>query len=581
MSAPFHAVRRGVVVLLVSGAVGWSAGLTGGLVQASADPVTEPIITTPVPQPAVQPPPAAVPDIPPPAARQAPVIPQTPPAVELPPPTRAPVVVPPPAEVFKPAPVVTPEPPAVQTTVANPPATTAEAPKPRYTAPSPTEPAPVSTPAQSPPSPALTTPAQSPANLAPATAPAQSPANSAPATPPGRSPASLAPATTSTPATTSAGPTTAASVPSTSTPSTGPSQAPAERGASTAPTSESSEAGAEPGPSGPKRPSTATDSAVPSASSISSQALQAISAPQPEKVQAPQQDVELAKASRPIEQRPDPAPRRDVDELWKVIRPPNPIGDGRDPGQEWSNRDRPYRDGEWDHRVRQWDRHWVQYDQYYRPVICNPYRDVLRVVYIYQGAPRIVFIQPLGSIAVEAAVYGAYNFTAVLLNAVGTAVNVAVGSFFGGGYYPGLGLPLPPPPRPVVYYDNVPVVVKYRRAAYQPFLVSRIVDAGDDAHYGERKVLLDGVTPAWGVWTQTDTGQRQFEVHKTQQFPGLDNPQEAPLPGDYQLKLAGDTSSAGFSARDVYAIATAVAVGSLILGAAGVHIFRRRPGRLH
>ena len=312
-----------------------------------------------------------------------------------------------------------------------------------------------------------------------------------------------------------------------------------------------------------------------------SQAQQVMSTPQPEKVQAPRQDVELAKASLPIEQRPDPAPKRDVDNLWNAIKPPNPTGDRRDPGQGWSTQIRPSAEGDWDHRVRQWDRNWVQYDEYYRPVICNPYRDDLRVAYIYGGEPRIVVIPPLASIAIEVADYAAYNFTAVLSNAFGAAVNVAVGSFFGGGYYPGPGLPPPPPPPPVTYYDNIPVVVRYSQATYQPFLVSRIVDAGDDARYGERKVLLDGVTPAWGVWTQTDTGQRQFEVHKTQQFPGLDDPQQAPLPGDYPLKLASDSSTSGFSAKDVYAIAAATAVGTLILVAAGVHIFRRLPGRFH
>jgi hypothetical protein len=173
----------------------------------------------------------------------------------------------------------------------------------------------------------------------------------------------------------------------------------------------------------------------------------------------------------------------------------------------------------------------------------------------------------MASIAMEVADYGAYNFTAVLLNAFGAAANVAVGSFFDGGYDPGPGLP---PPPPVTYYDNIPVVVRYSGATYQPFMVSRIVDAG-----------VDGVTPAWGVWTQTDTGQRQFEVHKTQQFPGLDDRQQAPLPGDYPLKLASDSSSSGFSTRDVFLIAGAAAVGALILAAAGVHIFRRLPRRLH
>ena len=130
-----------------------------------------------------------------------------------------------------------------------------------------------------------------------------------------------------------------------------------------------------------------------------------------------------------------------------------------------------------------------------------------------------------------------------------TAVNVAVGSFFGGGYFPGFGLPLPPPPPPVLRYDNVPVLVNYSNARYEPFRVRRIVDVGDDPRFGERKVLLDGATPAWGVWTQTASGERQFEVHKTQQYPGLDDPQEAPLPGDYQLRLASDETPSGMSGR--------------------------------
>jgi hypothetical protein len=105
-------------------------------------------------------------------------------------------------------------------------------------------------------------------------------------------------------------------------------------------------------------------------------------------------------------------PRRDVDDLWNTIKPPNPTGDGRDRnGQDWSTAVHPAADGEWDHRVRQWGRDWVQYDQYYRPVICNPYHDALRVVYLYQGAPRTVVIEPLASVVMEVADYGAFNFT--------------------------------------------------------------------------------------------------------------------------------------------------------------------------
>jgi hypothetical protein len=155
---------------------------------------------------------------------------------------------------------------------------------------------------------------------------------------------------------------------------------------------------------------------------------------------------------------------------------------------------------------------------------------------------------------------------------------VAVGSFFGGGYVPAFGLPLPPPPPPVLRYDNVPVLVNYSNARYEPFRVRRIVDVGDDPRFGERKVLLDGATPAWGVWTQTSSGERQFEVHKTQQYPGLDDPQEAPLPGDYQLRLASDETPSGMSGRDVFLYVAAGVTVALGFGAIALALLigRRR-----
>ena len=85
--------------------------------------------------------------------------------------------------------------------------------------------------------------------------------------------------------------------------------------------------------------------------------------------------------------------------------------------------------------------------------------------------------------------------------------------------------------------------MRYSNATYEPFRVRQIVDLGDDVQYGGRKVLLDGATPAWGQWTTSPTGERQFEVHRTQQYPGLGDPQEAPLPGDYQMRLASDESA--------------------------------------
>jgi hypothetical protein len=130
----------------------------------------------------------------------------------------------------------------------------------------------------------------------------------------------------------------------------------------------------------------------------------------------------------------------------------------------------------------------------------------------------------------------------------------------------------------VLRYDDVPVQVRYSQATYEPFRVGRIIDMGDDPQFGERKVLLDGATPAWGEWTQTPGGERQFEVHKTQQFPGLSDPQEAPLPGDYQLKLASAESPSGLSGRDIALYVAAGVTVALGFGAIGLALFlgRRR-----
>jgi hypothetical protein len=303
------------------------------------------------------------------------------------------------------------------------------------------------------------------------------------------------------------------------------------------------------------------------------QAEQVAKIEEPERLQASPQDVDVAKASVPVQQEPDPAPQSEIDRLRNLLNnPANPRVSAAP--TVTSNAI----SADWDRTVKQWQPDWVQYDEFYRPVIVNPYRDPLQIVYLYQGEPRVLVIPPLGSIVIEAAELGAYSFTAMLLNAFGIPANVAVGSFFGGGYVPAPGLPPPPPPPRVVRYDDVPVVVKYTNAVYEPFRVQKIVDVGDDPPVGERKVLLDGVTPAWGVWKQTETGERQFEVHKTQQFPGLEDPQEAPLPGDYQLQLASDSSSA-LSTRDVALIAAAAVVAMLGLGAIVLTIFlgRRRP----
>jgi hypothetical protein len=135
----------------------------------------------------------------------------------------------------------------------------------------------------------------------------------------------------------------------------------------------------------------------------------------------------------------------------------------------------------------------------------------------------------------------------------------------------------------VVPSSPTPVQVQYSDATYQPFVVNRVIDVGDDPTVGgERKVLLDGVTPAWGVWTTNADGQRQFEVHKTQQFPGMDDPPgEGPLPGDYQMQLASASKPApsGFSTKDLLLIGGAVVVLALGVGAIVLNVIlgRRRP----
>ena len=311
---------------------------------------------------------------------------------------------------------------------------------------------------------------------------------------------------------------------------------------------------------------------------------------EPQTLEAPEKDVEVAKTAKVVEVKPEPAPKQDVDTLANELNVDLGLG-GRDGVKASADADVRLASARvWDRDIRQWRPDWVQYDEYYRPVLLNPFRDAVRIVYVYQNAPRIVWIPPLARIVLEVAQFAAYSFTAVVATAanivnaaVNTAVNVAVGSFFGGGYYPGAGLPFPPPPRPVLRYDNVPVQVRYTDRVYEPFRVRRIVDVGDDAQFGERKVLLDGATPAWGVWKQTPTGERQFEVHRTQLFPGLDNPQEAPLPGDYQLRLASDeTSPSGFTSRDIFLFVAAGVIGTLGFGAIGMAFWlgRRRPRHL-
>jgi hypothetical protein len=559
MGAPVEfCSKRSVVAVLATGVVISLTALTGGIAPAFAKPDEEPVVpttTVPVPEPEMVIPSeaaqseAAQSEAPQSEAAQSEAAQSESAQSEAPqleaPSSTAPAILPAPETVESPPQTqVTqttqaPEPSVPQTQAAEPP-TTAVAPSetvavaPRVVAPSTAEPAPATSTAQKPPS------------AAPATLPAE--------------PTTIGSATT----TASLVPPSAALV------------APSEETTSASATPETeAQTGAE---------ATTTDVGSSESSNVS-HAAQVIEQSDPQTLQAPEQDVDLAKNAKVIEVKPDPAPTQDVAALSSDLNLDLGLG-GRDGLSASASANADVRLASarvWDRDIRQWSPDWVEYDEFYRPVILNPFRDAVRIVYVYQSAPRIVWIPPLARIVLEVAEFAAYSFTAVvataLVNAaVNTAANVAVGTFFGGGFFPGIGLPLPPPPPPVLRYDNVPVLVRYSDRVYEPFRVRRIVDVGDDVRFGERKVLLDGATPAWGVWTQTATGERQFEVHRTQQFPGLDTPQEAPLPGDYRMVLASDESS-GLTAKEIFLYVAAGVIATLGFGAIGMVFWlgRRRP----
>ncbi|WP_029115186.1 hypothetical protein [Mycobacterium sp. URHB0044] len=580
MGAPLEICRkRTAVAVLASGVVISLTAMTGGIAPAFAAPKNDPATPTTtvvVPEPEQQAPQEEAPK----ETKAPEKAPEPPAVVEAPPQTKAPEKAPEPPEVVE----APPQTQAPQTQAPQTQAPQTQAPQiqaPQTQAPVTRAPETQSSTAKP------TTAASSTAAPAPApTAEASTPRTAHPSTdeqaPATSAEKSAAPAPSSeTTTATGVSPSTALVAP------TDASQAPAKSG------EPSTETSGSPSPATESEPTSASGSsrAGQTASSSVSQAAKEIETVEPQTLKAPEQDVVLAKSAKPVEELlPAPAPKQDVAEFARAIDLPDFDRDFRDGNASRKDRDfkdrdfRPDGDRDWNRHVRQWDPDWVQYDDYYRPVISNPYRNTVKIIYVYQNAPRIVYIPPLARIVLEVAQFAAYSFTAIvdtaINTAVNTAVNVAVGSFFGGGYFPGIGLPLPPPPPPVWRYDNVPVQVRYsNNNVYEPFRVQRIVDVGNDSQYGERKVLLDGVTPAWGEWTQNAAGERQFEIHKTQQFPGLDEPREGPLPGDYQLRLASDQSASdGFTSRDVYLMASAGVLGLLSLGAVlwAVMLGRRR-----
>jgi hypothetical protein len=379
-------------------------------------------------------------------------------------------------------------------------------------------------------------------------------------------PSAIVTTTAPTPIPTPLAPVSTTAVPSSTASTTGTSQTTSQGGTSQSPTDAISTSGSErTGPTG------SVSGGGTSGASSAEESAGVAKVADPVTLAAQPQDLKVAQQAVPVEQNPPPAPEAQVRQIRDLLV-----------GQPAANtepslvaQDSP---AAVERKVVLWQQTWVQYDEFYRPLIFNPFPEPLQVVYMLAGVPRILVIPPLGRIVTEVAQAGSYNFTALRLNAFGIPVDVAVGNFFGGGYVPGPGLPPPPPPPQVITKTNVPVQVKYPDATYKPIRVKKVVDVGPDPTVGEHKVLLDGVAPAWGEWKETETGERQFEVHKTQEFPGMEEPAEGPLPGDYPMQLVSDSSPTGMSVKDIVLIGSAVVVALLGLGAIVLTIFlgRRR-----
>ncbi|MCV7299590.1 hypothetical protein H7J93_08080 [Mycobacterium barrassiae] len=225
-------------------------------------------------------------------------------------------------------------------------------------------------------------------------------------------------------------------------------------------------------------------------------------------------DVDVADDAEPVLADPEPAQQADVEQISELVT-------------QAMTSDSTVAAGEWNREVTTWDSSWVSYDTYNRPVILNPYNNPLQLVYTYGNAPRIVTVPPLQRVVLNTPAAGVYPFTAVVASPSGPIRQVSVGSFTGGA----------PKPAPPAALKNVLVQLRYSTGISQPFRVKTLVDLGDDNTMGARRVLIDGVDTAWGQWSKNASGERQFEITKTLQLPGLAAPSEGPLPG-YNVAVA-------------------------------------------
>ncbi len=232
----------------------------------------------------------------------------------------------------------------------------------------------------------------------------------------------------------------------------------------------------------------------------------------------------------------------------------------------------------WNQSVTSWSSSWVGYDTYYRPIIVNPYQSPLQIVYTYDDATRIVVVNPLERVIVDANTPGVYSFTALTLSPdKKTVATASVGSFSGGGYKPQPGQPPPAKPAAPKSFENVLVQLRYEGANSKPFRVKKLYDLGDDPTVGnQRRVLLDGEVPAWGQWTKTTKGEALFAIDKTQQLPGLNAPSQGPLPG-YNVELVANEAAEKHSIwSNTWLWVGVAAAGVVALGAILFTVVSRR-----
>ena len=307
-------------------------------------------------------------------------------------------------------------------------------------------------------------------------------------------------------------------------------------------------------------------------------AAEVTATPEPQRPEADPENIEIAQQAKPVLEDPPPAPAAEIDKLRDLVLTPPDANTGGDPGNG-----NPPANAQFaaERNVLQWQPDWVQYDKYYRPMLSNPFPEPLKLVYDVGGVPRMLIIPPLGRIVTEVRDLVRTTSRQCGLTPLAYPSTIAVGNFFGGGYFPGPGCRLRRHRRRYAPLPTSPFRSSTPSATYRPIVVRKIVDVGPDpTQGGAHKVLLDGVTPAWGEWKQNEQGVPQFEINQTQSFPGMEAPAEGPLPGNYDMKLVSDSTPTGISGKDIPMIVAAVMAAAVGIGAIVLTIFlgrRRRP----